>query len=516
MVGLQYAIRSALYSWFNLSNTSCFSTMTEYQYLVQEQMDKPLFDGIAELIDSSGTGSSVNLTPLAQRLFRNCECVHKKNHIMVDVKPDNIMFAKATAEKKNLPERLRFVDLGLWKRYTSESSDGAKVGDLTGNAMYCSLHMQELEKPVFRDDAQMMAIVLGEIVIRVHAALCNTTDQYEKTRVTSYLPWANGSNDQEVFRIKKENLLKSSSEFYKRMPPKAAKILFDLIQLTHNTGARSQPDYVAYSNLLKYLAVPKPAKRKTRPSRYSATSGAPTSQKTTSRGVARAATARFASASQEEGVASQRVTRSGRAYVINSGSEDEETEEGARPSPRKRPAVNDREMVVELLSSDEEAEQTDAEPMDIDETFDPFSEEQENVLNRRSNSARSSKPKAGIVLTIKRDKEELKSFTAYPGPTYSLGSRNAKATKSKICVPVPGLSLNHCELKVNGIPSKPSKLLSVDFKHVAKEGSTKVDREMLDQKNQSMRLEIAHIPTAQQAAKKLRIGDVVVEFKQLF
>ena len=144
--------------------------------------------------------------------------------------PDNLMFAKRTKKSPTLADRLRFIDLGLWKQISKHNPE--KVDSLTGNAMYCSLAMQENNHPAPRDDLQMAVIVIAEMAIRIQAKLNGESGKYEKSSTHSYLPWGQCKSEQEVFQCKEQNLTDPNSKFYQRMPPSCADTIYRLIETT--------------------------------------------------------------------------------------------------------------------------------------------------------------------------------------------------------------------------------------------------------------------------------------------
>ena len=188
--------------------------------MIIEKMDLPFWSLVEQVITESGNATEVDLSPLAQQLIEITRKVHAKSHILVDVKPDNFMFAKQTKTSQTLPERLRHVDLGLWKMIRKE--DFGEVSSLTGNGMYCSLKMQRMQHPTRGDDLQMIVLVIAEMAIRINAKLRGESKKYERTPIPSYLPWSQCKSEQEVFECKEQNLTDRKSEFYQRMPPGCA------------------------------------------------------------------------------------------------------------------------------------------------------------------------------------------------------------------------------------------------------------------------------------------------------
>uniref|UniRef100_A0A7S3P7U9 Casein kinase I n=1 Tax=Amphora coffeiformis TaxID=265554 RepID=A0A7S3P7U9_9STRA len=499
-------------------------TTNGYSYMIIEKMEMPLWDCIDELIAGSGNAKEIDLSEIAQQFFHLAKAVHEKSHTIVDVKPDNFMFAKRSNRKQTYAELLRLVDLGLWKHL--HQPQNVKVNELTGNAMYCSLNMQAMDTPSLCDDMQMMVIIIAELVIRVNAKLHNEADKYEKSTIPSYLPWSQAKSENAVFQSKEKNVLDRKSEFYKRMPKACADTIFKLIGRTQEIEFNQKPNYDKLTTELQKFTVPKPDKRKavarvakqasaTRSTRAAGTSRSP---ETPERRTTRAASA---SASK----------RRGRSTTPDN--DKDEIQEDRKPSARKKRAERrDDPMIVDLIGTSDDEDDDSVEHMDIDE---PVANEQENLGNRRNNSSRGTKKKKShppapegtmvvkecLLVTVKRGKEVLESFDAYPDQTIVFGSSKVNNFKSKIRKTIPAGQGNHCSIKVVGVAKKPGqtefdKILSVEVEHMAKTGSTELGDETLGPTQKKTYVAGLDIPKGRVGRRcKITIGDVHVTFQKV-
>lgn len=473
--------------------------------MIIEKMEMPFWGLVDTVIADSGNAKQVDLTLLAQQLIRHVQTVHKKNHIIMDLKPDNLMFAKRASKKSTLADRLRFIDLGLWKHLSKNDPD--KVNGLTGNAMYCSLSMQEMNYPATKDDLQMAIIVIAEMAIRVQAALNGDTDKYEKSNTPSYLPWGTCQNEQATFQCKRENLTQPNSELYKRMPPKCADKIYRLIGITREMSFPKKADYEAIIDDLKSFVIPKPTKRKS----VSRTKPVPKSAQ---------------SAKQPAG------GRTTRAAVRRSRSPPVEEEEDAKPSPRKRSATT-RNAVVDLVESDDSEDESSGDPMEVEllDSNGVVMDMQKNMENRKHNNmACAAKTKTetmamtqSLRVTIKQGRSVLYSFDANPEESFVLTSTNSSSRSTKVPrYEIPAGHANHCLVKVVGVKPKPGtrvydKILAVEVQHTAKTGSTLFGDITLDSSNKKKSLTQTKIYRGRVGAEsKITIGDVIVTFEKLY
>lgn len=448
-----------------------------------ERMEKTLWAGVDDLMEES-PNTKVDVSSLAQQIIHLMHQVHQKKYVMVDIKPDNFMFAKATNKKDTLADRLRIVDLGLW---TAVPTEPEAVAGLTGNDLYCSLNMQKLNKPTYRDDAQMAVIVIAEIAIRVAAELHNQTDNYTGTAVPSYLPWSQGSDEDEVYCLKEENLLNRKSEFYTRMPKDCADTIFRLIQTTQNLDFHTLPPYQTMVSELAKFSIKIPAKRKA------------------------AARARSTSTTPR---------RSGAAAV----DDDSDAKPAARKrrTPRRKESNNDR-MEIDLTYSSDDEDDGGVVPMDID-SDSQGTNDQENTINRPNKrsvagSKKPAVPKQKLVVKVMQGRNTIDSFCAFPETLLVFGSGTSnRFKKENTHIQIPAGEDVHFTFKVVGLKrpgcAEYHAIVKVEIEHTAKTGSTMVGRQTLgpSQKTTVLLSQISkgHVG----AACTIQVGKVTITFEQ--
>lgn len=96
---------------------------------------------------------------LANEMITRVECLHKRNFIHRDIKPDN--FVMGTGNERN---KLFMIDFGLAKKYrdgrTGAHIDYRENRKLTGTARYCSLNTHMGAEQSRRDDMEALGYVL--------------------------------------------------------------------------------------------------------------------------------------------------------------------------------------------------------------------------------------------------------------------------------------------------------------------------------------------------------------------
>lgn len=226
-----------------------------YHYIFMERMQSDLLGKLQEMVDTAS--NVIPVGSLAVQMVKLVQAIHGVHHLLIDVKPENFMFARPSSahgarKQERLEERLRVVDLGLMRPFERPE----KRSGLAGNAMYASLHMHSLQNSSRRDDLEMVCYVLGDILIRVWAIVQGTADTYQTTSIPSFLPWSQEQSDEELYEVKQIHVEDPNSEFYRRMPLQAANTLYECLQTIWSYKFNTAPDYAGISNKLGNLSVP--------------------------------------------------------------------------------------------------------------------------------------------------------------------------------------------------------------------------------------------------------------------
>jgi serine/threonine protein kinase len=274
---------------------------SDFRFLVIERMEHDFFSlvlllmqGLANNNDDSGF---LNVAPIALRLLEMVQFFHSIGHVLIDVKPDNIMLAyesddddKKKKKKTDLStasllaDRLRILDFGLVQWFHTNGdhkenilSDGSC---LVGTPLYSSRHVHAGNTPSRRDDMEAMGLVISELIIRLQAEVDGTTQEFSSTRIPSYLPWAMEPSTKAIGKVKAEMMADANSVFYKRMGcPTVAQTMFRYFDMTHSLQYTKQPKYEDFETLLRGLTLPVKVATKRPHSRAPAATAKPTPSK---------------------------------------------------------------------------------------------------------------------------------------------------------------------------------------------------------------------------------------------
>lgn len=257
-------------------------------------MEAPFFSLVDELLlGAAGGDNNIAVGPLFVRMFEHVQAFHTMGHVFVDVKADNFMLTKkgaptsASSKKpppgnnkrsaasspsspslrhaQQLADRIRWMDLALARKYRNHlTGNGAHVENLEGQTLvgtplYCSLHAHEGATLSRRDDVFAILLVLSELVIRLQAALDQTTESYQpnhQNQFPSFLPWANESSLAILGTRKKELVLDPKSELYGRMPSNVASHMYQWLMQAHNLAYVKEPPYEDWKTDMQSLSIP--------------------------------------------------------------------------------------------------------------------------------------------------------------------------------------------------------------------------------------------------------------------
>jgi serine/threonine protein kinase len=73
-----------------------------------EQMEEHLFDAV---LKSPVKNNAVDMAPVARRILKIIQRVHKEGYVLTDIKPENFM---VTRDEGSVEYRLRLIDLSLF------------------------------------------------------------------------------------------------------------------------------------------------------------------------------------------------------------------------------------------------------------------------------------------------------------------------------------------------------------------------------------------------------------------
>lgn len=221
-------------------------------------MQLQLFDALPLLFTAST--KNVNLGAVCSKLLDIVEEIHKTGHIILDVKPDNLM-VRITKNESTTPESLaasiRLVDLGLVKAYGGPHGHKENVGVsvVQGTPLYASLNVHDLQTPSRRDDVESMIYLIGDLVLTVNGIANNILPPFGSGTTASYLPWSQGTSDSVIGEMKKIQISDLESVYYQNMPKPAAAVLYAAYQVVRDCKYASTPNYETFRRIFRPLQV---------------------------------------------------------------------------------------------------------------------------------------------------------------------------------------------------------------------------------------------------------------------
>lgn len=254
-----------------------------------ERMEGELFDALPAMllaVDRSHNNKKkpattmMNLGPICGKLVDIFEAIHKTGHMLLDVKPENLMVAFATNAASTttnpvdpvaaVADRIRVVDLGLVKMFLGPDGHVPDTGSaaVQGTPLYASHTVHAHHTPSRRDDMESLVYVLGDLVLTLLsvAAAHNKKQRppppsYVRgsppATSSSFLPWSQDGSDEAMGRTKEKHVgINTESEYYKAMPPAAAGILFAALKVVRGCEYAKKPPYAVLRTLLSTLAIP--------------------------------------------------------------------------------------------------------------------------------------------------------------------------------------------------------------------------------------------------------------------
>jgi len=249
------------------------SNYIEYRFLVMERMDKPIDEVVPILLNLHGNKTGVSKVPLGDVAISmvNCiEAMHNNGNLFVDVKTENFMLArssssnaasfKKSSSKKsssNVGQLVRLIDFGLVERFGDMSTSKHRENlhpdaQLVGTPTYASLNVSSGHTVSRRDDLESVGYIISELILMLITS-------GGKKKNENVLPWSRAKSDEEVFRIKSQEMDKSkrskSKLFTALKSCGADSIMIKYFSVVQSLSYAEKPDYDLYRTLLKKLVV---------------------------------------------------------------------------------------------------------------------------------------------------------------------------------------------------------------------------------------------------------------------
>ncbi|KAL7552725.1 hypothetical protein ACHAWF_015961 [Thalassiosira exigua] len=233
-----------------------------------ERMSAPLTEVVTILLDShqkaNGRVLKIPMGDVATAMLDCITALHEQGYVFVDVKTENFMLSgtSAASSKKikkasnnSVGERVRLIDFGLVEMNNDMSSSKHRENahpdaPLVGTPTYASLNVMGGHTASRRDDLESLGYVLSELVLMLAG---------KKRNGHNVLPWSNATSDDELHRMKAQEMDKNKRSRSKLFTGfKSAGV--DATMGNYFAAVRSlkyaeKPDYQNLRNCLKNLTV---------------------------------------------------------------------------------------------------------------------------------------------------------------------------------------------------------------------------------------------------------------------
>jgi len=436
--------------------------------LVIERMNEPLWDAILNIPPNTRKRQYL-LGEYAVRMLEIVRRVHEKDFVVCDMKPENFMLAAGPRS----PESLRLLDLGLVQHWratfgTAKHAPNEGTKDVVGTPLYASLNVHELETCSRRDDIEAMLYLWADLIIGVHAREVGMTKKWFKK--DSYLPWSQGSSDQDIGQMKTEMVADEESEFYERMPPAIAAVWMECWQHVRTYSYKEEPSYDWLEKKLAKFAVPI-AKKTSNTKKPARASKSPTPVKSC---VTRNASGAFEVDIDEEIDSDAEIIVNGQLLrkspvkrrmrrITTENDDDEESIESVpkRRSTRNHQIDDDTKPFASSRSSasidtrkarrgkrDKDESSSDGDPMEIDEILSLEDENEEP----HGNGAAIARKYLAARLEVISGPHKGESFVLQEGEEeqYIIGSKPSKKDHIPLCLKKDkSVEAKHARVKLN-------------------------------------------------------------------
>lgn len=223
-----------------------------YKFMTIERMDCEISQIVPILLKTKGT--TINFGPIAVKLLECIQAIQDRKQIVVDVKAENFMLTcdkgTGSTDVDKLASRIRLLDLALlvsWKSIESHRENEGTSG-LAGTPLYASINVHQGQTPSRRDDLESIGYVISELVMKLVAGDASVE-----------LPWSNGKSDEDIGKMKEENMNDPNSAFFNQLGGKAVvKVISDYMNEVRGYSFKKTPDYESLKSILSKLKIPKP------------------------------------------------------------------------------------------------------------------------------------------------------------------------------------------------------------------------------------------------------------------
>lgn len=246
-----------------------------------ERMAAPLSEVIPILLESHSKAAKVTKIPLGDVAIAMLNCIqamHDKGNLFVDVKPENFMLSSsnsaAASSKKSMKssssnngdvsQRVRLIDFGLVEMFSDMTSSAHRENaypgaPLVGTPTYASLNIMDGHTAARRDDVEALGYVVSELILMLVASASGSAGKRKKKDDDEVLPWSHASSDDELKRIKSQEMDKSKrskSKFFAGLKAAGADtVMGNYFSAVRGLDFAEKPDYDSLRCYLKKLIV---------------------------------------------------------------------------------------------------------------------------------------------------------------------------------------------------------------------------------------------------------------------
>lgn len=162
-------------------------------------MECTLLDAIPKCIPILKSSDKFDIGSIAIKLIRICQAIHSRHHLIIDIKPENIMICQnglTLSNKKDnistqMANSIRMIDFGLVMNLgLTGHRPNVGISNVCGTALYASLNVHKHQTPSRRDDIEAMLYLIGELVIVCNSIMNGTMSQWkvDQSKDPAYLP----------------------------------------------------------------------------------------------------------------------------------------------------------------------------------------------------------------------------------------------------------------------------------------------------------------------------------------
>ncbi len=240
-----------------------------------ERMQSPLSEVIPLLLESNANSRGVKKIPMGDVAIAMLNCIqamHEKGNLFVDVKPENFMLSRTSAaaskrSKTDVSQRVRLIDFGLVERFNDMAAckhrdDAYPVAPLVGTPTYASLNIMSGHTASLRDDMEALGYVICELILMMASTGMISRGSGVgkcKRKDDDSLPWSNEASDEDLLRIKSQEMDKSKrskSTLFARLKAAGADAVMDnYFSSVTGLAYSEKPDYISLRRNLEKLVV---------------------------------------------------------------------------------------------------------------------------------------------------------------------------------------------------------------------------------------------------------------------